>query len=130
MTKILSTTALIAFFGAATAFSPAHHQRASSSLPAVEELASSAMQQSSELHGAVVGPFSGLLEGHHPAQFDTDGGIMMTEHLDEPNLKPGKGFIPPSPMKEAAANASVLAVSAAALHEKKRSRPVPVCYMD
>eukprot|EP00539_Tryblionella_compressa_P019019 CAMPEP_0178871804 /NCGR_PEP_ID=MMETSP0747-20121128/7795_1 /TAXON_ID=913974 /ORGANISM="Nitzschia punctata, Strain CCMP561" /LENGTH=115 /DNA_ID=CAMNT_0020538995 /DNA_START=9 /DNA_END=357 /DNA_ORIENTATION=- len=115
MTKILSTTALIAFFGAATAFSP----------PITKEHRRLCLQ-----HGAVVGPFSGLLEGHHPAQFDTDGGIMMTEHLDEPNLKPGKGFIPPSPMKEAAANASVLAVSAAALHEKKRSRPVPVCYMD
>lgn len=131
--KILSTFALTVTIMATsvTAFAPSARNAATARKTernAIEEMAS-AMQHSGDLlyHHGVVGPFSEILQGHHPAQFDDDGGIMMTEHLEDPILmKPGKGFVPPSPMKAAA----VAVPSAAMVQEKSRGRPVPVCYMD
>jgi hypothetical protein len=128
MTKIRNVSALciVALAAMSTdAFSPsANNQRQHSSLSGVEEVASAAMQHGNDMiqHG-VVGPFSCILEGHHPAQFDGDGGIMMTEHLEEPRLQPGRGFVPPSPMR-----AAVTAAAAASVTGRKR--PVPVYYMD
>lgn len=136
-TMMSKVSALVVLLGctATQAFAPHQHRPQSSPSStqkgAMEEVAS-AIQQSSDMlyHASVVGPFSGILEGHHPAQFDPDGGIMMTEHLEHHELKPGKGFIPPSPMKDAAAGAVALMPSAAVLQEKERGRPLPVCYMD
>jgi hypothetical protein len=135
MAKIFSAYALI-LLGCSTiqAFAPSQSrpQHATSTQQGAVEEVASAIQQGSDMlqHASVVGPFAGILEGHHPAQFDHDGGIMMTEHLDHHELKPGKGFIPPSPMKEVAAASGVLVPMIAASEEKKHGRPVPVCYMD
>lgn len=135
MTKILSTSTVVLLGCTAThAFAPNHgrpqHATSSTQQGAVEEVAS-AIQQSSDIlqHASVVGPFAGILEGHHPAQFDQEG-IMMTEHLEPHPLKPGSGFVPPSPMKEVAAASGVVVPMVAAAEEKKRGKPVPVCYMD
>ncbi|KAG7340320.1 hypothetical protein IV203_023863 [Nitzschia inconspicua] len=117
-----------------TAFAPnrSHSSKVGSTQQnAVEEVAS-AFQQSQDMfhHMGVVGPFSDILQGHHPAQFDQDGGIMMTEHLEDPVLKPGRGFVPPTPMKDATKAAAMIIPAAVILEEKKHGRPVPVYYMD
>jgi hypothetical protein len=131
---IRSVSLCLALVATVTAFAPHQHPPSKPSTTqqnAVEEVAS-AIQQSSDMfhHASVVGPFSDILQGHHPAQFDDDGGIMMTEHLDDPVLKPGKGFVPPSPMKDAAAAAMLVVPAAAIVEEKTHRRPVPVYYMD
>jgi hypothetical protein len=135
MTKILTfLTTVLCCILSATAFSPnvnnPNHATSTSSLPAVEEMASTAMQHGSDMiHHGVVGPFSRILEGHHPAQFDSDG-IMMTEHVDHHNMK---GFVPPSPMQEAALELAVIptVASEAAINDiKHRRHPLPVYYMD
>jgi hypothetical protein len=159
MTKMIISALGALFVASTSALSPPHYpSKVSSSSSAttstttqqnaVAEFATAIQEQSNNMmlyeHASVVvGPFSDILEGHHPAQFDNDGGIMMTERIDDPVLlKHGMGasFVPPSPMKEA--NEAAAAATAAAMakgwivptavifQEKSLGRPVPVYYMD